>query len=270
MLAMDGGNMENDLIRLKIMERREMMKAYDESDEELISDQMAGATQPPLEKASIGTKFIKLTKDFTQIIKNNNFLELMNSRVSRRRYNEEKLSLEELSFLLWSTQGVKNVIGKDRKATMRTVPSAGARHPFETYLFINRVEGLDSGVYHYLAIEHKLEFIKAIEQQEDRVSEAYCGQTFFGYAAVSFVWTVIPYRSEWRYSVEAQKYALLDAGHICQNLYLACEAIGCGTCAIGAYDQKLADELLDLNSEPSCDNENEFVIYAAAVGKIDK
>jgi SagB-type dehydrogenase family enzyme len=79
----------------------------------------------------------------------------------------------------------------------------------------------------------------------------------------------MPYRSEWRYSLEAQKYALLDAGHVCQNLYLACEAIGCGTCAIGAYDQKLADELLDLSSEPSYDKDNEFVVYAAAVGKID-
>lgn len=261
--------MENDNIRLKIMERREIMKEYDESDEEIISDQMAGKTQPPLEKASMGTKFIKLTKDFDHVIRNNNFVELLNNRVSRRRYNEEKLSLEELSFLMWSTQGVKAVIGNDRKATMRTVPSAGARHPFETYLFINRVVGLDVGIYHYLASEHKLEFVKALEQQADRVSEAYCGQTFFGNAAVSFVWTVIPYRSEWRYTVDAQKYALIDVGHVCQNLYLACEAIGCGTCAIGAYDQKLADSLLELGSEPSIENDNEFVVYAAGVGKID-
>lgn len=262
--------MENELIKIKIMERREIMKEYDEREEELISDEMLRVTPPPLEKASMSTKFIKLTKDFTQVTKNNNFLELMNNRVSRRKYNEEKLTLAELSFLLWSTQGVKAVIGNNRKATKRTVPSAGARHPFETYLFINRVEGLESGVYHYIATEHKLEFLKVMEHQEDRVSEAYSGQTFFGYAAVSFVWTVVPYRSEWRYTLDAQKYALLDAGHVCQNLYLACEAIGCGTCAIGAYDQKLADALLDLNSEPSYDKENEFVVYAAAVGKIDE
>ncbi len=260
--------MENDLINLKIMERRELMKSYSEGGEEFITDQMAGLTQPPLEKISLGTKFIKLPKEFNQVIKNNNFLEILNSRVSRRKYNEEKLTLEELSFLLWSTQGVKTIIGNNRKATMRTVPSAGARHPLETYLFINRVEGLETGVYHYIASEHKLEFMKALKLQADIVTEAYCGQYFLGHAAVSFVWTVVPYRSEWRYLLDAQKYALLDAGHVCQNLYLACEAIGCGTCAIGAYDQKLADELLDLSSEPSYEKENEFVIYAAAVGKI--
>jgi SagB-type dehydrogenase family enzyme len=260
--------MEKDSIKLMIMERREFMKAYPENGEEMISDQNAGLAQPPLEKADIGSKLIKLNKEFDSVIKKTDILELINNRVSRRRYTEAKLSLTELSFLLWSTQGVKSIIGAGRKATLRTVPSAGARHPFETYLFINRVEGLEEGLYHYLASEHKLELVKTIEHQADRVSEAYFGQTFFGNAAVSFVWTAIPYRSEWRYSLDAQKYALIDVGHVCQNLYLACEAIGCGACAIGAYDQKLADELLGLSSEPSFENDNEFVIYAAAVGKV--
>lgn len=149
------------------------------------------------------------------------------------------------------------------------VPSAGARHPFETYLFINRVEGLEAGLYHYLAMEHKLEFLHTIEDQVNRVSEAYCGQTFFGGAAVGFVWTALPYRSEYRYGVNAQKYALLDAGHVCQNLYLASEAIGCGACAIGAYEQDLADGLLGFESKASYENEDEFVVYAASVGKLE-
>lgn len=57
---------------------------------------------------------------------------------------------------------------------------------------------------------------------------------------------------------------LLDAGHVCQNLYLACQAIDCGTCDVGAYDQKLIDKFLGL------DGENEFVVYVAPVGKVSK
>ncbi len=262
--------MDNDKINLRIMELREMMKAYSGEDDGVVSDQIAGLPQPPLEKVSMGTKFIPLTRNFDHIIQNNNLLNIINTRTSKRKYTQESLTLDELAFLLWATQGVKEIIGKQRKATLRTVPSAGARHPFETYLLINRVEGLEQGIYHYLASEHKLEYIKTIEAQTDRVSEAYCGQTFFGNAAVDFVWTVFPYRSEWRYDIYAQKYALIDVGHVCQNLYLACEAIGCGTCAIGAYDQGLADGLLDLDSKPSYDNDNEFVVYAASVGKVDK
>lgn len=261
--------MENEDIKLKIMELREIMKMHSE-DEDSISDQMAGLPQPPLSKPAKSSVIISLTKNFEDVIKNNDFLNLINRRTSKRKYSNESLSMEELAFLLWTTQGVKNIIGKQRKATMRTVPSAGARHPFETYLFVNLVEGLEPGIYHYLPLEHKLEFIKTIENQEDRLTKAYCGQSFLGNAAVDFVWTVIPYRSEWKYSITAQKYALVDVGHVCQNLYLACEAIDCGACAIGAYDQVLTDELLDLDSNPSNEMENEFVVYSASVGKVSK
>lgn len=255
--------------KLKIMENREMMKAYTAADEGITSDQREGLPQPPLEKPSIGVKLIPLTHDFEHIIVNKNFLDLLNNRTSKRNYSSAAISLDELAFLLWATQGIKKVVGKEKKATFRTVPSAGARHPFETYLFVNRVDGLKQGLYRYLASEHKLEFIRSVENQADELTAAYRGQTFFGNAPIAFVWTAIPYRSEWRYSWKAQKYILIDAGHVCQNLYLACEAIDCGTCAIGAYDQALADKLLGLDTNPSFDNENEFVVYAAAVGKVD-
>ena len=79
----------------------------------------------------------------------------INSRVSVRAYSDEPLSIDELSYVLWCTQGVKEVT--KRPATQRTVPSAGARHCFESYVLINRVEGLASGLYRYMAIDHKLQ-----------------------------------------------------------------------------------------------------------------
>ena len=53
-----------------------------------------------------------------------------------------------------------------------------------------------------------------------------------------------------------------DSGHVCQNLYLACEAIQAGTCAIGAYDQDKMDAVLQV------DGQEEFAIYCAPVGKL--
>ncbi len=259
--------MNNEQYKTRIIELREIMKS---NDDEYDSDQSQGLPQPPLSREKVSDKVIELTKDFDHLIKNNNFLDLLNTRTSKRKYTEDSLTLDETAYLLWAAQGVKQVVGRERKATFRTVPSAGARHPFETYLFVNRVEGLEKGLYHYLALEHKLEFLGTVENQEERVTEAYGGQTFFGNAPVSFVWTAIPYRSEWRYTVNAQKYALVDAGHLCQNLYLASESIGCGACGIGAYEQPLADGLLGLDSKPTDANENEFVVYAACVGRIDK
>ncbi len=89
-------------------------------------------------------------------------------------------------------------------------------------------------------------------------------QKFSGKSAVFFIWAVIPYRTEWRYSIISYRTIPIEAGHICQNLYLACEAINAGTCAILAYDQKGIDELIGV------DGEEEFTIYVAPVGKRKK
>ena len=82
------------------------------------------------------------------------FLELMELRSTVREYSPEPLTMKELSYLLWCTQGVKMVM--QGGATKRTVPSAGARNAFETYLYIDKVEGLEPGLYRFLALEHAL------------------------------------------------------------------------------------------------------------------
>jgi SagB-type dehydrogenase family enzyme len=96
----------------------------------------------------------------------------------------------------------------------------------------------------------------------EKITTASFGQPYPAKSAVTFIWTAIPYRMEWRYGLSAHKVIALDAGHVCQNLYLACETINTGTCAIAAYDQEELDELLDL------DGEEEFAIYIASVGKV--
>jgi SagB-type dehydrogenase family enzyme len=184
----------------------------------------------------------------------------MRNRKSRRNFKRGALSLEELSFLVWATQGIKQQI--DRFTALRIVPSAGARHALETYLCVFNVDGLEPGVYRYLPLEHQL----LLEFQDDRAAEklveATLGQSFTARSAVTFVWTTIPRRMEWRYGLAAHKVIAVDAGHACQNLYLACEAVGAGTCAVGAYHQELIDQLLRV------DGIEEFTIYIASVGKV--
>lgn len=188
--------------------------------------------------------------------------EALRLRESHRKYTAAPLTLEELSFLLWSAQGVhRSVERNDRTYVLRTVPSAGGRHPFETYVLVNRVEGVAPGLYRYLSIEHKL---CLLQSGDDVVEKAHASllRQYVKNSAVTLYWTVVPYRTEWRYANHSPKIIALDAGHVCQNLYLACTAIGAGTCAIGAYDQALCDDLLGV------DGEDEFVIYAATVGKV--
>jgi SagB-type dehydrogenase family enzyme len=181
-------------------------------------------------------------------------------RRSRRKYRSEALTLEELSFLLWATQGIR---GKPTPIhAYRTVPSAGCRHALETYLAALNVEGLSQALYRYLPVNHQLVQVAEREDLGYLVGEAASEQFFAGQCAAAFFWTAVPYRMEWRYGPASFKLIALDAGHVCQSLYLACEAIGAGTCAIAAYDQQKADAVLGL------DGQEEFVIYMAPVGKV--
>jgi SagB-type dehydrogenase family enzyme len=188
--------------------------------------------------------------------------EAIRRRQSHRRYTDQPLSLEELSFLLWATQGAREIVRRqDQIYVMRTVPSAGARHPFETYLLANRVTNLEPGLYRYLPVDHEL---CALEAGADLVSAMHsaCFEQYVEDSAVTLVWTAIPYRTEWRYAIFSPKVIALDAGHVCQNLYLAATAVGAGACAIGAYNQAAMDAVLGV------DGEDEFVIYMATVGKV--
>ena len=189
--------------------------------------------------------------------------DVISKRETRRKFASSPLTLEELSFLLWATQGIRKIAAKDDQVlrSFRTVPSGGGRHALETYLVINRVTGFDPGLYRYLPIEHKLLFIDSRPDLAEKLAQACLEQTFIKDGAVIFAWTAVPYRAEWRYSIVAHKMIALDAGHVCQNLYLAAEAIDAGTCAIGAYHQKSVDDLIGV------DGEDEYVIYLAPVGK---
>ena len=227
------------------------------------TDQRLGLPQPPLQKAyPPDGMLIDLPSPREVALGPTDLFELIERRQSRREYSAEPITLAELSFLLWATQGVKRIV-KDGFATMRSVPSGGSRHAFETYLAVNRVDGLEPGVYRYLALEHKLIRVSSPPDLPAQVGKACFGQDYVGTAAVVFFWSCIPYRCEWRYAVAAHKTLAQDSGHVCQNLYIACEALGLGTVAIGSYHQETADALLGL------DGADEFVIYAAPVGRID-
>jgi SagB-type dehydrogenase family enzyme len=242
------------------MEYRKYLKNPVLEDE---TDQMKGLPVPPIQKPyPEDAKLINLIPHDSIELDDISIIQAINNRESRRMYLEIELTLEELSILLWATQGVKQ-LARGGMVTKRTVPSGGAMHPYETYLIINNVKGLEPGLYRYLAIEHKL-LVLDINKSDlsDRIVEICHGQAFIGKAAVIFIWTARPYRLEYRYGEDSLKDILMGVGHICQNLYLTCEAIGAGTCAIVAYSQDKLDKFIGV------DGKDEIALYLAPVGKI--
>jgi SagB-type dehydrogenase family enzyme len=224
--------------------------------------QSRGVPPPPIEKpAPSGTERTSLAAPGAwHGIGTVDLVDAIAQRQSHRRFLPLPVNLDELSFLLWATQGIRSAAGGP--SAYRTVPSAGCRHSFETYLGVLNVSGLTPAVYRYLPVEHQLLKVAQHPGLGSRLARAALGQGFVGRCAVVFIWTTIPYRMEWRYGLAAHKVIAIDAGYVCQNLYLACAAVGCGACAVAAYDQRAMEELLGV------DGDDEFAIYLAPVGKV--
>jgi len=224
------------------------------------TQQEKGLPQPPLEKPYAPTaKLIELPKPSNITFPEIGLRKAIEDRKTLRKYSTKSLSLDELSFLLWMTQGVKAVTS--RPVTLRTVPSAGARHAFETYILVNKVNELQPGLYRYIATKHLLLLEKKGITLAARLTAACAAQAQVLNSAVTFFWIAVVERMYWRYDERGFRYLHLDAGHVCQNLYLAAEAIDSGVCAIAAYNDDQVNKVLGL------DGVKEFAIYIASLGK---
>ncbi len=184
--------------------------------------------------------------------------EAIAQRRSVREFSEQSITFSELSQLIWATQGITT---KSGGFEFRASPSAGALYPIETYLGVNRVEEIPSGIYHYNVREAQLILLKEGHFGPE-LCEAGLGQELLEEAACVFVWTAIVGRSKWKYRERAYRYIYMDVGHIGQTLYLAATALDIGCCAVGAFFDEEVDRVIGV------DGKNEISVYVGAVGRV--
>jgi len=182
--------------------------------------------------------------------------EILQYRRSFRRFGKSALSIKELSMLLWASQGIT---GRAGSFFFRTAPSAGALYPVETYLSVQNVETINEGLFHFQPADFSLDKLSD-GAYGNKVAEAALGQSFLAKAGLVFIWSAILRRNFSKYGHRGMRYVFMDAGHICQNLLLAAEALGLGACPVAAFYDDELNGLLDL------DGTEESVIYLAAVG----
>lgn len=179
-------------------------------------------------------------------------------RRSARSYSGEPMALTELARLLFAGQGIT---GRLYDQTLRTAPSAGALYPFEIYVVVNNVAGLDRGIYHYAVREHRLELVKAGDYRRE-ITQAALQQDMLGEAAASFVLAAVVNRTRYKYGERGWRYVYMEAGHISQNIYLQAVSLGLGSVAVGAFLDEEVSTLIGV------DGEQEVPIYLHAVGTL--
>jgi SagB-type dehydrogenase family enzyme len=211
--------------------RAPLYKEYPEAEQRLVLDPEAGRRQEDL-------------------------WQCLARRRSQRSYQDRPLTRDELSALLWATQGITYA---SRGYALRAAPSAGALYPVETYLAVHRVAGVVPGLWHFRVPDFSLELIHPGDCREALVS-AGLSQGFLGMAGAVFIWTGMLNRARWKYRERTIRYLFLDAGHICQNLMLAATALGLGVCPVGAFFDGEVERLVQVDAA------EEVALYLAAVG----
>jgi SagB-type dehydrogenase family enzyme len=198
---------------------------------------------------------------------------LVSRRRSVRSFGATPISLLELSRLLWASAGITtSYITPHGQDFYRAAPTAGALYPIETYVVVNKVEGLEPGLYHYRVAgldilerpiaegSHSLEQLRTGDLRSD-ISAAALDQLMCAKAGAVFVWTAVFGRSYWKYRDRAYRYVYLDAGHMAAQLSLAAVAQGLGSCPIAAFYDDEVNDLLGV------DGKTEGTVYMTAVGR---
>ena len=221
--------------------------------------------EPPSQKeVPDGAARIVLPRPETSGLGGQPVREAIAQRRSIRQFSAAGISTEALAYLLWATQGVTRVERDDSANVVRqyrAAPSAGGRYPLETYVAVQKVDGLSAGLYRYLPATHELLPLQAGETVSVQTRAACYEDPAVRDAAVVFIWSATPGRTEWKYAYLAHRMIAMEVGHVCQNLYLAAQSCQLGACALLSYDQPRMDGLLGL------DGMDEFTRYLACVGK---
>jgi SagB-type dehydrogenase family enzyme len=190
--------------------------------------------------------------ELPEIDRDTDFETLLDMRKSTRYFSDRPVKLKELSKVLGSCR----VVDVKREPERRSYPSGGARFPVELYVASFNVDGLNQGAYHYNMLKRELEQLWKTDLRSRRRELI---SPYLENPAVTILFTSVVARSEVKYGIRAYPYSLIEAGHMGQNIHLACGEIGLGSCSVSGFVDDTAKEIFDLT-------EDEIPIYTISIG----
>lgn len=188
--------------------------------------------------------------------------DVVQRRESLRTFADDPLALEQLAAVLHTGYGVTHATrlpGNRRGQPLRAVPSGGALYPLELYVLAQRVDGLGERLYHYDPWRHGLESLPV--GADHAVGDLTAYPELLEPAAALIVVTAMFWRTRFKYALRGYRFALLEAGHVGQNIALAAAALEIAALPVGGvYDRRLEEVL-------GVDGVNESVVYVFALGR---
>ena len=171
--------------------------------------------------------------------------EAIKNRRTIRSFSSRAIKLVDLSQILWAAQGMTGEGGLKRAA-----PSAGALYPLDLYILVGEkgVEGLKSGLYHYLPPQNSLERLKDKDLRV-KLAQAALGQMWIAEAPVVIVITAEYRRVTGKYGQRGVRYAHMEAGHVGENIFLQAVALNLAAGIVGAFENSKIIELMGIPTD---------------------
>lgn len=162
-------------------------------------------------------------------------VEALAHRRSHRGFGFRDPSLAEVAQLCWAAQGIT-----EGEQGLRAAPSAGATYPLSLYLVA------PAGVYRYEASGHRLHRVVSGDVRE-RLRVAAENQPWIGEARVCLILAAQPNAIAARYGRRrGWRYALMEAGHVAENVLLQAAALGLVGVPVGAFEDRQVSDVLGL------------------------
>jgi SagB-type dehydrogenase family enzyme len=186
--------------------------------------------------------------------------EVVRRRPASAGFAATPLALAQLGRLLHFANGVTDATQRERKTgRMRAAPSAGALYAGEVYVVAERVRELPPGSYYYDVRQH------ALVQLErgallPRAAQALERPAAVARAAALVLLSNVFGRYTWRYAKRGYRYALIDTGHIGENLRLSASSAGLREVPFADFHDDALNDLLGL------DGREEAVCALSAIG----
>ncbi len=187
--------------------------------------------------------------------------EALLTRVSARSLAPLRISLAKAATILHSAYGVTRTNeGTLFPRPFRTVPSAGALYPLEIYFYSSNIDELPGGLYHYNPSRNSVHQLQERNLTAEIATALVSPELAYDASIIIFI-TAVFERVTFKYGERGYRFALLEAGHLAQNINLAVNGLGLGSLNIGGFFDRELDELLGL------DGLTQSTIYLAAIGQ---
>lgn len=230
--------------------------------EDLQRDRIAELPQPPLHltNESFGGNIVRLPS----ALHDNDLLTLMARRRTVRSATHAAVTLQQLSDCLFAGMGIvgqtENCIGT---LPLKMTPSGGARNPYEAYVYVQSVEGLEPGFYHYSASEPSL---ARVTEELPKLSELMGGQPWTDGMPCAIFLCAFLERSMWKYDdANAYRVVLIEAGHIGQNIMLAATQHDLSACPTAALNHSAIQKAVGISNRAT-----QWPIYALTLSHPDR